>query len=318
GIFFFFFFYGDDKLTGGNGNDMLDGGDGNDILDGGDYDDTLYGGNGDDTISAGYGNDYVNGGSGMDTITLANGNDIAQGGAGNDNITGDYGNKLVDGGDGDDVITMNVGNHWYAGGKGNDTIDPGQGLNVFAFNRGDGADIYKNNKVNGNTISLGKGIKYADLSLSKSGMDLVLNLGQGDSITLKDWYTNQGLRGVDRLQFITEGGDYDAASTDKTKNSKVEVFDFSKLVQKFDTSLAATPGLNQWAVMTSMLDAHLYGSNTAAIGGDLSYQYGLNGNLTGIGLSIVQTSLAANDFNKNTGQTLHTRPQLETGALLLM
>ncbi|MBI3726912.1 MAG: putative Ig domain-containing protein [Burkholderiales bacterium] len=309
---------GDDKLTGGNGNDMLDGGDGNDILDGGDYDDTLYGGNGDDTISAGYGNDYVNGGSGMDTITLANGNDIAQGGAGNDNITGDYGNKLVDGGDGDDVITMNVGNHWYAGGKGNDTIDPGQGLNVFAFNRGDGADIYKNNKVNGNTISLGKGIKYADLSLSKSGMDLVLNLGQGDSITLKDWYTNQGLRGVDRLQFITEGGDYDAASTDKTKNSKVEVFDFSKLVQKFDTSLAATPGLNQWAVMTSMLDAHLYGSNTAAIGGDLSYQYGLNGNLTGIGLSIVQTSLAANDFNKNTGQTLHTRPQLETGALLLM
>ncbi|MFZ6681424.1 putative Ig domain-containing protein [Undibacterium sp. Tian12W] len=309
---------GDDKLTGSNGNDMLDGGDGNDTLDGGDQDDTLYGGNGDDTISAGYGNDYVNGGNGIDTITLANGNDVAQGGAGNDVITGDYGNKLVDGGDGDDVITMNVGNHWYAGGKGNDTIDPGQGLNVFAFNRGDGADIYKNNKVNGNTISLGKGIKYADLSLSKAGMDLVLNLGQGDSITLKDWYTNQGLRGVDRLQFITEGGDYDAASTDKTKNSKVEVFDFSKLVQKFDASLAATPSLNQWAVMSSMLDAHLYGSNTVAIGGDLSYQYGLNGNLTGIGLSVVQTSLAANDFNNNKGQTLHTRPQLETGALLLM
>ncbi|WP_162059611.1 putative Ig domain-containing protein [Undibacterium sp. KW1] len=309
---------GDDKLTGSNGNDMLDGGDGNDTIDGGDQDDTLYGGNGDDTISAGYGNDYVNGGNGIDTITLANGNDVAQGGAGNDVITGDYGNKLVDGGDGDDVITMNVGNHWYAGGKGNDTIDPGQGLNVFAFNRGDGADIYKNNKVNGNTISLGKGIKYADLSLSKAGMDLVLNLGQGDSITLKDWYTNQGLRGVDRLQFITEGGDYDAASTDKTKNSKVEVFDFSKLVQKFDASLAATPSLNQWAVMSSMLDAHLYGSNTVAIGGDLSYQYGLNGNLTGIGLSVVQTSLAANDFNNNKGQTLHNRPQLETGALLLM
>ncbi|MFZ3001422.1 MAG: putative Ig domain-containing protein [Undibacterium umbellatum] len=309
---------GDDKLTGGNGNDMLDGGDGNDILDGGDYDDTLYGGNGDDIISAGYGNDYVNGGSGVDTITLANGNDVAQGGAGNDVITGDYGNKLVDAGDGDDTITMNVGNHWYAGGKGNDTIDPGQGMNVFAFNRGDGADIYKNNKVNGNTISLGNGIKYADLSLSKSGMDLVLKLGQGDSITLKDWYANQGLRGVDRLQFITEGGDYDAASTDKTKNSKVEVFDFTKLVQKFDASLAATPGLNQWAVMTSMLDAHLYGSNTVAIGGDLSYQYGLNGNLTGIGLGVVQTSLAAGDFNNNKGQALHSRPQLETGALLLM
>jgi|GEM_PF-2231103 len=309
---------GDDKLTGGNGNDMLDGGDGNDILDGGDYDDTLYGGNGDDIISAGYGNDYVNGGSGVDTITLANGNDVAQGGAGNDLITGDYGNKVVDAGDGDDTITMNVGNHWYAGGKGNDTIDPGQGMNVFAFNRGDGADIYKNNKVNGNTISLGNGIKYADLSLSKSGMDLVLKLGQGDSITLKDWYANQGLRGVDRLQFITEGGDYDAASTDKTKNSKVEVFDFTKLVQKFDASLAATPGLNQWAVMTSMLDAHLYGSNTVAIGGDLSYQYGLNGNLTGIGLGVVQTSLAAGDFNNNKGQALHNRPQLETGALLLM
>ncbi|MBC3909787.1 putative Ig domain-containing protein [Undibacterium umbellatum] len=309
---------GDDKLTGGNGNDMLDGGDGNDTLDGGDYDDSLYGGNGDDIISAGYGNDYVNGGSGVDTITLANGNDVVQGGAGNDVITGDYGNKLVDAGDGDDTITMNVGNHWYAGGKGNDTIDPGQGMNVFAFNRGDGADIYKNNKVNGNTISLGNGIKYADLSLSKSGMDLVLKLGQGDSITLKDWYANQGLRGVDRLQFITEGGDYDAASTDKTKNSKVEVFDFTKLVQKFDASLAATPGLNQWAVMTSMLDAHLYGSNTVAIGGDLSYQYGLNGNLTGIGLGVVQTSLAAGDFNNNKGQALHSRPQLETGALLLM
>ncbi len=35
----------------------------------------------------------------------------------------------------------------------------------------------------------------------------------------------------------------------------------------------------------ALLDAHLAGSDTEAIGGDLAYRYGLNGGLTSIGLA---------------------------------
>ena len=48
--------------------------------------------------------------------------------------------------------------------------------------------------------------------------------------------------------------------------------------------------------MNALLDAHLAGSDSEAIGGDLAYQYGLNGTLAGIGLTAAQEVLNAPQF----------------------
>ena len=59
---------------------------------------------------------------------------------------------------------------------------------------------------------------------------------------------------------------------------------------------------NGWAMMNSLLDAHLTGSNTAALGGDLSFGYGTNASLAGIGLGAAVASLSegTNWQNRNT------------------
>jgi len=43
--------------------------------------------------------------------------------------------------------------------------------------------------------------------------------------------------------------------------------------------------VSSWVLTNALLDAHLAGSDTEAIGGDLAYRYGLNGGLTSIGLA---------------------------------
>ncbi len=316
---------GNDVLYGGNDNDTLDGGDGDDLLMGDNGSDLLYGGAGNDTLDGGSGENYISAGDGDDQILINNGSDIVQAGSGNDSINVDancyyYGgdNTLVDAGDGNDSIRGGGGADWIAGGKGNDNIDAGSGNNLFAFNRGDGADVVQGSNWASDTISIGKGIKYSDLTLARTGKDLILGMGQGDSITLKDWYLGNDHKNVERLQMVTiAGGDYLANSADKTRNNYVEFFDFGRLVERFDQVRATTPTINQWAVTGGLLEAHLSGSNTAAIGGDLSYQYAVTGSLTGIGLNAAQDSLSLSSFYGSSPQTLHSRAQLEQGTIKL-
>ncbi|MGH8856911.1 MAG: calcium-binding protein, partial [Polaromonas sp.] len=305
-------------------DDTMDGGDGDDLLSGENGSDLLYGGAGNDTVEGGNGDNYINAGAGDDQIWIGNGSDIVQAGRGNDSINTDNNdcddgeNNLIDAGDGNDSIRTGGGRDWIAGGKGNDTIDAGSGNNLFAFNRGDGADVIQDSQWGRDTISIGKDIRYSDLTLARVGKDLVLGMGQDESITLQDWYVDNDHKGVGRLQMVTiAGGDYVDNSTDRTRNNYVEFFDFGKLVQRFDQVRAATPTINQWAVMNGLLEAHLTGSNTAAIGGDLSYQYAVTGSLAGIGLNAAQDTLLSGSFNSTAPQTLHSRVQLEQGAIKL-
>jgi len=45
--------------------------------------------------------------------------------------------------------------------------------------------------------------------------------------------------------------------------------------------LGIDPGITSWGLTDTLLSAHLAGSDTAALGGDLAYQYNLNGNTGG-------------------------------------
>jgi hypothetical protein len=82
----------------------------------------------------------------------------------------------------------------------------------------------------------------------------------------------------------------------RLERDKVEWFDFAALVAEFDEARQANRNLSRWTMMSALLDAHLGGSDGAALGGDLAYQYGKAGTLAGVGLPAAQAVLGASGF----------------------
>jgi uncharacterized protein YuzE len=102
--------------------------------------------------------------------------------------------------------------------------------------------------------------------------------------------------------------EFDAGSSDPLLNKKVQTFDFAAIASAFD----AAGQVDNWSLTNALLDAHLAGSDTEAIGGDLAYQYGVNGTLSGIGVSTAQEVLNAPQFGAGT-QTLRPLEELQQG-----
>ncbi len=274
---------GDDKLYGGNDADILDGGAAADLLDGSNGEDQLFAGEGNDKLYGGNDSDVLAAGAGDDIIDGDNGTDIIIAGAGNDSITAGNDGDFIDAGSGNDSIDTSNGADFIAGGKGNDQISAGHDSDVIAFNRGDGQDTFITQDWQSDTVSLGGGIRYADMSLAKIGNDLILRTGGGtsggDQISFKDWYagSNKQRNNVSRLQLMTAatGGDYNAGSTDKLLNKQAIQLDFAKLVAAFDAARASNASnANGWIFTSASLNtAYVSGSNTQAIGGDLAWRY---------------------------------------------
>jgi hypothetical protein len=119
------------------------------------------------------------------------------------------------------------------------------------------------------------------------------------------------------LQIVIEGtADYNAASSNVINNKKIEQFNFDGLVTKFDQARVATPSLTSWALSSSLLSFYLAGSDTAAIGGDLAYQYAKNGNLSTFSMAPAETLLASTQFGmanqalQNVGTLMDASPRL--------
>ena len=288
--------------------------------------DHIYGGAGDDNINAGAGDDYVEGGSGgdmidggrgNDTLDGGQGNDIMEGGQGRDVITDLEGNNLFAGGNGSDTLTGGNGNNVFIGSATNDVISSGAGNDLFAFNAGDGDDHIRLGG-GGDALSLGGGVRYEDLALSKRGDDLRMTLGNGDTITFDDWYSNAANRSLVNLQVIADSlGDFDPNGSNTLKDNRVELFNFQALVAGFDAAREANPNLNRWKMMNSLLGNHLGGSDSAALGGDLAYQYGHAGSLASVGVDAAQAMLANAQLNLNP-QALLAVAALQAGGQRLM
>lgn len=320
-------------LTGGAGNDLLNGGAGADKMSGGTGDDIYVVDNATDVVTElasagidsvqssvthtlasnvealaltgvaainGTGNTLNNlllGNAGNNTLNGAAGNDILQGGAGTDALSDTSGNGLLDGGAGNDTLTGGTGKEMFMGGTGNDTITTSTGADIIAFNLGDGQDTVIASTGKDNTVSLGKGIKYADLLFQKSSNDLVFITGAGEQLTFKNWYVTTNNHSVANLQMVIEGtDDYNAASANTLNNKKIQQFNFDSLVTAFDQARVANPALTSWALSSSLLGFHLGGSDTAAIGGDLTYEYAKTGNLSAISMTPAQSILANAQF----------------------
>ena len=117
--------------------------------------------------------------------------------ADNDEITGTNAPDRIKGLRGDDVI---------CGGIGKDTIDGGDGNDTYLFNIGDGIDIVIDTStiVEENVICFGEGIASGDLTFTKNGNTLTINVGSnGDVINLLNFDQNEinGSLVVRTLQF---------------------------------------------------------------------------------------------------------------------
>ena len=250
-----------------------------------------------DLLATGDGDDVVHGGIGMNVVVAGTGNDAIDTGSDRD---------FIDAGSGNDVVTADAGSDFIVGGAGSYTVDTGVGQDLIAFNRGDGADTIVGAGVDRDTLSLGGGIRYADISLRKVGNDLVLDLALGDSISFTGWYTSSARRSVDALQMVVASADYSAASPERTKNRKIVTFDFANLANRFDQLLAATPGMTSWAVAAELDVYFKASSDTQAIGGDLASRYantGSYGDLTWTGVRNQMTGLTGTAFQTLTAST---------------
>ncbi|MGH8810294.1 MAG: hypothetical protein ACREX0_20630, partial [Noviherbaspirillum sp.] len=181
-----------------------------------------------------------------------------------------------------------------------------------------GQDTVAASTTRDNTLSLGKGIKYADLLFKKSSNDLILVTGSSEQVTFKDWYASTNNHGVANLQVVIEGtADYNAGSTNKLNNTKIVQFDFDGLVTKFDQARAANSSLTSWGLSSSLLNFYLSGSDTAAMGGDLAYQYAKNGNLSNLSMTPAHALLNSAQFG-TAGQNLQSLSSLQDSSPRLM
>ncbi|UCH48816.1 MAG: VCBS domain-containing protein [Betaproteobacteria bacterium] len=259
------------------------------------------------------GNDYLLGGKGLDLLRGGEGVDILQGGERADFLRDVSGITLFDGGSGVDALVGNDQNSLVIGGTGADLIRLGAGHNVVLYNLGDGLDAVTSKPGGGDTLSLGGGVSHSDLKMRKLGDNLVLKAGTGQSITLRDWYASPQNQTLANLQVIAEAmAEFDSASADPLLNSKVQTFDFRAIVDEFDNARVGKSWFWQWNVMDGLLNAHLSSSDTEALGGDLAYQYGLNGSLAGIGVTATQQVLNAPQFGSE-AQTLRPIDELQQG-----
>ena len=177
------------------------------MLDGQDGNDYLYGKAGNDTLSGGAGTDQVHGEDGNDSLDGGAGNDYLYGGNGSDTLIGGADNDTLYGGNDNDVLTGGAGNDYLSGDAGSDT---------YVFGRGDGQDsVYNYDTGAGvDTIALSGGLLPSEVSLSRTGDNLVLSIiGTTDKLTVQ-LYFNQDANGpyvVDEIRF-ENGTTWDVAT----------------------------------------------------------------------------------------------------------
>ncbi len=131
------------------------------------------------------------GGTGDDDVT---GNDAANtlvGNGGDDTLVGGAGDDTLDGGAGDDILD---------GGAGDDTLTGGAGADTFRYPLiGFGADTIIDFTDGTDRIDFrNTGLSFADLTLSVSGKDLIIDAGSGNTITL----TRQAGVTLDQADFL--------------------------------------------------------------------------------------------------------------------
>jgi hypothetical protein len=89
----------------------------------------------------------------------------------------------------------------------------------------------------------------------------------------------------------------------------VESFSLTSLVGQFDQARSINSSLTSWALTNALMSAYLGGSDSAALGGDLAYEYGKNGNLANLSFNPAVGILSSAQFG-NSAQALQPAANL--------
>ncbi|HEY0021528.1 MAG TPA: calcium-binding protein, partial [Longimicrobium sp.] len=164
---------------------------------------------GNDTIYAAAGADTLEGGAGDDNLQGQDGNDLLKAGIGNDSLSGGNGADDLQGEAGNDYLYGDAGNDVFDGGAGNDYLSGGSGADLYRFGRGYGAETVYNHDgdavgVNADTVSFAADVLPADVTVRRSGEDLVLSIaGTTDSLRVQSYFSQDGASqyAVENIQF---------------------------------------------------------------------------------------------------------------------
>jgi len=214
------------------------------------------------------GNDLLRGRQRGDFLTGGAGHDILVGRDGPDSLRGGSGRNVLLGEDGNDWIFARSEGDFLAGGRGDDHLQLVEGRHLIAFNRGDGQDRIEFLGPARATLSLGGGITAVDIAATRTGNDLMLAFGDGDGVSIRNWYGRIPQRGLDAIQILGPSGTLvewravaDLAPSDRTGPSAPSadlevVSELPAAIAGGDlaSSYAADGGLGRWPV-PSVVDA---------------------------------------------------------------
>ncbi len=126
------------------------------------------------------GNDALSGTEVVDRINGLGGDDVVDSGRGDD---------ILDGGAGNDDISAGNGGDLIIGGRGGDALDGGAGDDTYLVRSGDGADIITD-ASGSDRVVFGAGISVDNIEVRKIGGDLLIDLNNGNSVTVSGWFDN--------------------------------------------------------------------------------------------------------------------------------
>jgi hypothetical protein len=194
----------------------------------------------------------------------------------------------------------------------NDIIHTGSGADTIVFQRGDGQDILYGGIGTDNTVVLAGGIHTTDISLSRQGNDLILEVGPstssgqaGDQINLRNWYdTTANYKSVLSLDIVSEAiSDFDRKSSQKSGDRSINQFDFISVVNAFDQACGTSTTFQHWDAANSLTAALFAEDSDSSLGSSAFQPVSVSG-LLGI------SAQAANQ-NALHAMLLNDQPQLQ-------
>lgn len=129
--------------------------------------------------------------------------EAAIGGTGNDVLgNSGYGRVILAGGAGNDVLKGGRGDDVLEGGAGNDQLsDLADGSDTYLFSRGDGQDTIEDKSFSGADKLVLQNINSGECTFARKGSDLTLMFGQGDQVTVRNYYDASKSYQIERLEF---------------------------------------------------------------------------------------------------------------------
>jgi Ca2+-binding RTX toxin-like protein len=275
---------GNDSLSGGAGNDIQEGGDGDDILIGGDGDDVSYGGAGNDVIEGGSGNDIFYGNEGNDILRTTSGDDVLIGGSGSDVLYGSHWDVFLQGGDGPDTYRYDavsslggtIDNHSEDGELDRLVLQNMDRSNLMFSRSGDDLLVQYVSSQTSARVSdwFSDPLNRLDEIETKAGV--ITTADQIDALIASGQSTFVGTQSslADEGPGVAEAGTVDASGDIPTGNAGEGIDNIDSAMIRRNSRLTG------WALTDLLITRHLSGSDTAAIGGDLSYRNGRFGSMS--------------------------------------